>query len=163
MPNWIEGTMKLRGKKENIRRFFLEGIEPNDLWAEKDRKECIRDCTDEYEIGFEFENEPWITDTTRAFITGDSVYVNLEDGKEDGVACVNIKQAWSFNPRGQEDRRIWQAIAKKYDLDIRLFGIEQGRCFAQEMIYFRDGERTIENHIEYEDWDWECPFPRMGG
>lgn len=163
MPNWIEGTMKLRGKKENIRRFFLEGIEPNDLWAEKDREESIRDCTDEFEIRFEFENEPWITNTTRAFITDNCVCLDLEDGKEDGIACVNIKQAWSFTPQGWEDRRKWQAIAKKYDLDIKLFGIESGTCFAQELICFRDGERTIRNHIEYEDWDWECPFPRMGG
>ena len=29
MPNWIEGTMKLRGKRENIRRFFLEGLDPS--------------------------------------------------------------------------------------------------------------------------------------
>ena len=29
MPNWIEGTMKLRGKRQDIRRFFLEGLEPS--------------------------------------------------------------------------------------------------------------------------------------
>ena len=162
MPNWIEGTMKLRGKKENIRRFFLEGVEPHVGW-EGNYKECIRDCTDELEIRFEFEAEPWIIDTRRAFITSDYVCLDLEDGKEDGVACVNIKQAWSFEARGREDRRKWQAIAEKYDLDIRLFGIEQGGQFAQELICFRDGERTIGKYIEYEDWDWECPFPRMGG
>lgn len=26
MPNWIEGTMKLRGKRSDIKRFFEEGV-----------------------------------------------------------------------------------------------------------------------------------------
>lgn len=27
MPNWIKGTMKLRGKRQDIARFFREGLD----------------------------------------------------------------------------------------------------------------------------------------
>lgn len=28
MPNWCEGTLKVRGTKENVKRFVLEGLPP---------------------------------------------------------------------------------------------------------------------------------------
>lgn len=34
MPNWCEGTLKVRGTKENIKRFVLEGLHPVDLFGD---------------------------------------------------------------------------------------------------------------------------------
>lgn len=36
MPNWIEETMKLRGKRDDIRRFIHEGIHGYDFLGEKE-------------------------------------------------------------------------------------------------------------------------------
>lgn len=161
MPNWIEGTMKLRGKREDILRFFREGLDASS-WLGDGSGKLKDQVTDESEddwMEFHFRNEPHIAGTRRAFITDDHVYME----KDEGIACVNVKQAWAFDAgRDTKDMENWKNISDKFNVDIRLFGIESGMCFTQEIIIVR-GRRPIVNDREYEDWDWECPFPRMGG
>jgi hypothetical protein len=82
---------------------------------------------------------------------------------ESGVCCVNIKQAWAFDGGSStKDLERWAEISTKYNVDIKLFGFERGMEFAQEVIVLR-GRKPITNDVQYEDWDWDCPFPRMGG
>lgn len=160
MPNWIEGTMKLRGKREDIYRFFKGGLDPSS-WAGETNKieEQVLDFSGEGYLSFGFKDEPHIKGTRRAFITDCDVYM---EGKE-GIACVDVKQAWAFDAgRDSKDLDNWKAISDKYNIDIRLFGIEMGMQFTQEIIILR-GRRPIVNEKQYEDWDWECPFPNMGG
>lgn len=159
MPNWIKGTMKLRGERKDITRFFREGLEPSNWPKPEDREnQVVENGNDEY-LDFSFMNEPHIKGTRRAFITDDNVY--MED--KEGIACVDVKQAWAFDAgRDSKDLDNWKAISDKYNIDIRLFGIEMGMRFTQEIIILR-GRRPIVNEKQYEDWDWECPFPNMGG
>lgn len=35
MPNWCEGSLKVRGTKENMTRFILEGLRPVGFLGEK--------------------------------------------------------------------------------------------------------------------------------
>lgn len=35
MPNWCEGTLKVRGTKENVKKFVLEGLHPVGFMGEK--------------------------------------------------------------------------------------------------------------------------------
>lgn len=159
MPNWIEGTMKLRGKRENIRRFFREGLDPSDWPKPEDRENQVIDKSNDDELLFFFRNEPHIKDTRRAFITDDNAYM-LED---EGIVCVDVKQAWAFvSDDDTKSLETWKTIANEYDLDIKLFGIECGMCFTQEVIILK-GKRPTVNNKQYENWDWECPFPNMGG
>lgn len=159
MPNWIEGTMKLRGKREDIAKFFREGLDAS-TWVEPGNKEdqIIDNSGDDY-LEFEFKDEPHIVGTRRAFITDDYVYME----EDEGIVCVDIKQAWFFNATdNSSDLKKWKSISDEFNLDIRLFGIECGMEFTQEIIIVR-GKEVIENVKQYENWDWECPFPRMGG
>ena len=157
MPNWIKGTMKLRGKREDIYRFFKEGLDPSNWPKPEDRENQVIDESGENYLDFSFKNEPHIAGTRRAFITDDNVF--MEDAE--GIVCVDVKQAWAFDA-SENDLLNWKAISDKYNLDIRLFGIECGMQFTQEIIIIR-GRKAIANVRWYEDWDWECPFPNMGG
>ena len=159
MPNWIKGTMKLRGKREDIKRFFKDGLEPSNWPKPEDRENQVIDESGENYLDFSFKNEPYIAGTRRAFITDDNVFMEGEEG----VVCVDVKQAWAFDAgRESNDFEIWKNISQKYNIDIRLFGIECGMQFTQEIIIVR-GRKAIVNKRQYEDWDWECPFPNMGG
>lgn len=160
MPNWIEGTMKLRGAQKDIKRFFSEGVEPSSQWpGSKENIDQVVDNSTDEELCFEFKDEPHIVGTRRAFITDDEAYMY----DESGVCCVNIKQAWAFDAGSStKDLERWTEISTKYNVDIKLFGFERGMEFAQEVIVLR-GRKPIVNDIQYEDWDWDCPFPRMGG
>lgn len=160
MPNWIEGTLKLRGKRDNIKRFLDNGLEASS-WFDEESEPIEHYVVDESGVNYieySFHDEPHIKGTRRAFITGDYVYMD----DDEGVVTLNIKQAWSFNSGG-EDLDKWQKISKEYDLDLRLYGIECGVQFCHEIIITKHGENVVENVIQYEDWEWECPFPNMGG
>ena len=159
MPNWIKGTMKLRGKREDIYMFFKNGLDPSNWPKPEDRENQVIDESGENYLEFSFCNEPHIAETRRAFITGDNVF--MED--DEGTVCIDVKQAWAFDAgRESNDLETWKNISKKYNIDIRLFGIECGMRFTQEIIIVR-GRKAIVNERQYEDWDWECPFPNMGG
>ena len=159
MPNWIEGTFKLRGKREDIRNFLKNEIAASELYGvESDINDQVIDNSGDDYLDFTFKNEPWIKDTRRAFIT--SEYFWMEE--DYGVAVFSIKQAWSFNCNDRDLDR-WKEIARDYDIDIKLYGIECGVQFCHEIIITEKGSRVVENVIQYENWDWDCPFSHMGG
>jgi len=145
MPNWIEGTLKLRGKREDIKRFLDNEID-------NDFGQVCCDDGDGY-LDYTFKHEPWIKGTDRAFITSDYLYMDDEECS----VCLDIKQAWSFH---KDD---WKDKSAKYNVDIKLFGIECGMEFCQEIIVLRNNPKIVANVITYEDWEWDCPFPNMGG
>jgi len=153
MPNWIEGTLKLRGKSEDLKRFFTEGLEPSTFCGEVEPFDTFVkfNFSDDY-CCVDFYKQPHIKGTRRAFITGDCV----EWHKGYDTTAVEVKQAWNFEPEQ------FAEISKKYNLDIRLYGFEMGMEFCQE-IEIIGGEVTRNNVIEYEDWIWECPMPNLGG
>lgn len=153
MPNWIEGTMKLRGKRENIKRFFDEGLKPSSLFGEINKlDDQVKDESGDDYLEYSFKDEPYICGTRRMFIT-DS-YTNMF--AEDGVCCFDIKQAWGFEAKELEK------ISAKFNVDIRVYGIEMGMQFCEEIL-IENGKTIYAKKIKYDDWDWECPFPKMGG
>lgn len=156
MPNWIEGTLKLRGKPEHIKRFFREGLEPQGSGHGMPDQESFTEEEIIYgDSFFTFHRSPHVVGTRRAFITDeDLVWVY---GETDTVVAVSVQQAWGFIAEN------WAEIAKKYNLDIRLQGFESGMQFAQDLIVKADGTVEKDKEIHYDDWDWECPFPKMGG
>jgi len=143
MPNWIEGTLKLRGSSENLKRFFDNAIQPP----------CYTCYYDGEFNEVKIMPDAWIKGTSRAFVN-DECYIYWEKAYE--TVCIPIRQAWCFVAEE------WAEISKKYNLDVRLYGFEQGMEFCQE-VEIIDGKVTMDNKIRYDDWDWECPMPRMGG
>lgn len=177
MPNWIEGTMKLRGKQEDIKRFFYEGINlykrnwENNEDVVIDKSEWFKDDSDKDEgdldIVFTCKDyqEPHVEGTRRMFIMSKQIRMSSEEG----ICCFNIRQAWSFlGSISHDDGQRLVDLADKYNVDIRLFGINSGSEFCQEVIVHHKKSETekgfyMESIKNYEDWDWECPFPDMGG
>ena len=183
MPNWIEGTLKIRSKDiNNIKNFLKEAVgyccfscplsrEEKDKCYETHYKE--RPCkTNENvkpfnkNVKYESCNDGdyvilkdllYVADgPSRAFINKENEtneeYINIESP----ILIMRVQQAWGFDSEG------WLTLAKKYNIDIRMYGIEQGMEFVQELEIV-NGEITLEREIHYDDWDWQCPFPRMGG
>lgn len=155
MPNWIEGTLKLRGNSEDLKRFFDNAIQPCASCNPKmQKREDFIKC--DYEGGdcvVSLKRDAWVSGTRRAFVAeGCDVYWN----KSYDTVCIPIRQAWAFVPEN------WEEISKKYNIDVRLYGFECGMEFCQE-VEIVAGKLTMDNEIKYDDWDWECPMPRMGG
>ena len=149
MPNWIEGTMKIRGKANAIQTFIENTIE--------------NVVKHEYETDIEYDLKEWAyIDTTRRAFVDESCYVYINCAiKENQTITIPIKQAWSFTP-SEECEQKWINFAKEYSIDIRLQGFECGLEFYQDFAVV-NGEVVIDEVRQYEDWNWDCPMPRLGG
>lgn len=154
MPNWIVGTLKLRGQSEDLKRFFKDGVGQSS-WLEDDKRpieDFVQTDFDGAYCEVILKNEPWIRGTRRAFIESD--YVGWDESF--ATIAIEVKQAWGF------DAEAFVEISKKFNLDVRLYGFECGMEFCQEIEILK-GIITINREITYDDWVWECPMPNMGG
>ncbi|EGQ1195633.1 hypothetical protein I2K11_002935, partial [Listeria monocytogenes] len=84
MPNWAEGTLKIRGKKENVIRFLKEGIiaAPNFKMTEDGPvtvPQKVDISEDDYSTTLYSENEFYVNNTRRAFIDRKEIEVLHEE------------------------------------------------------------------------------------
>lgn len=166
MPNWIQGSLKVRGTYDNVKNFFIKGLNAYRGSEMLDTKDWVLDINEYNEPGkreFSMDIKPgtwaYVEDTRRAFVTSD--YISFYEGyyKKDPflvVAACEINQAWYF----EEDD--WVNISKDYNVDIRLWGLEQGVQFGQE-IEIIVGQVTKYEEFKFDDWEWDCPIPWFGG
>ena len=102
MPNWMEGSLKLRGKSDDILRFLNEGL--------KNKPEIVEETEKYYDIYFnapDCEQLIYILDTNRAFVNSYTVSEITLDKGDNVILCISVQQAWDFRV---ED---WIEIAKK--------------------------------------------------
>ena len=150
MPNWAKGSLKLRGKSENIASALNEMLLSDTVTLEEKYDGTL----------LEFNNTApyfYINGTRRAFIDQKQIEVWLELEKEFCIVELdNFKQAWSAIPEN------YQEISSKFDVDIKIFTFECGMEFTQE-IEISKGEIIKNICYEYDDYQWEVPFSNLGG
>ena len=161
MANWCEGNIRFRGTKENIKK-FLENEIVYVTYDGEEKKPVIDDGEYEMMISLppgETKDSFYFRNTYRNFIFSYTVEVCWpdDDDNEDIIVIIDdFNSAWGLRDQG------WADHAKKYNIDIRMFGYEQGMEFSEVMTITRDGTVSDE-HKHYDDWNWDCPFPNMGG
>ncbi len=148
MPNWAKGTLKLKGRKENIASALKEMLLNDSVTLEEQWDGNVLVFNSELSYFY-------INGTRRAFIGNNQIEVWLDDD-----FCVieldNFKQAWAAIPEN------YQEISKKHDVDIKIFTFEMGMEFTQE-IEIRKGKIIQDICNEYDDYQWDVPFSNLGG
>lgn len=164
MPNWCKGTLKIRGKKENIIKFLEEGTSLLEgLWEPKEIKPEIEinNC-DEIEIknldklkGVDYL---YIKGTRRNFIdpVENEIYIHDIDEKEQIICLKNFKAAWGI------DADALRVISDRYDIDIKIYAFEMGMEFNQDIEIIK-GNIIKDDEIKFENYQWECIEPNLGG
>ena len=151
MPNWCEGTLKIRGDYEAIKRFAAQGIQKTEL--EYEGKEFEETIFHVYDIGY-------IKGTKRGLVQSDYIDIYGCDGQSGkGICAFDYRQAWSVSAAE------WQKISQAYGFDVKIMAIERGMQFVQDILIV-NGVIQKDTYTEYtaiEHWLWECPFPLMGG
>jgi len=153
MPNWAEGTLKLRGKTENIVSALKDMLLEN-------QSAILEEKYDGTLLTFKTENDYfYINGTRRAFISGKDIEIWLDEDDEDFVIIEleNFKQAWAASADNYTE------ISSKFDVDIKIFTFEMGMEFTQE-IEISKGE-IIKNIVNenFTNYSWDVPFSRLGG
>jgi len=148
MPNWAEGSLKLRGRSENIASALKEML-LNDTATLEDKWDgalLIFNNTVPYF---------YIDGTRRAFIDKKQIEVWFDE-EFCTVELDDFKQEWSAIPENYKE------ISSKFDVDIKIFTFECGMEFTQE-IEISKGEIIKDVCYEYDDYQWEVPFSNLGG
>ena len=164
MPNWCKGNLKIRGRKENIIKFLEEGTSLLDgLWEPKEIKPEIEinDC-DEIEIKnldkLKGIDHLYIKGTHRNFIVPveNEIYIYDIDEKEQIICLENFKAAWGI------DADALRVISDRYDIDIKIYAFEAGMEFNQDIEIIK-GKIIKDDEIKFENYQWECIEPNLGG
>ena len=140
MPNWAQGSMRVRGEYEQVEKFLKEGIEYNK----------------QYDLYY-------IKGTTRGFIECniydiEDYFINFEEYNNEGIVTMpfDVKFAWDCNA---EQIKL---ISKAYNVDVKLRLFESGEKFSRKITVI-NGEIIKDKEIKYDDYNWDCPFPLLGG
>lgn len=153
MPNWCEGTLKVRGKIEDLKKFVLEGLKPVDFLGNYLEPLKIEESYERCKTS----ETCHIENTRRGFVEKlDIWFCDYEDTDEKQVICLDTKFAW-----GIEAEQL-QKTCKKYNVDMKIYAFEKGMEFNQD-IEIVDGAIVKNEEIEFDCYDWDCIMPTMGG
>lgn len=154
MPNWCNGTLKVRGKIEDLKRFVLEGLQPINILGEKLeplKLDNLGDC--------EYKGTCWIENTHRGFVDNPDIYFcDFEEDDNPKVICLESRFAWAI------DAEQLQKTCIKYNVDMKIYAFECGMEFNQD-IEIVNGEIVCDEKINFngKDYQWECIMPTIGG
>ncbi len=155
MPNWCEGTLRARGSKENLTEFLKKSLVKQIFEPPLFIKEEPVQIDDELEE-IEIPQKTRIIGLGRCFIEADYIFPRKIKNSKLYVVAIPCKTSWSFKAETLLD------LATKYKIDIRVYGFELGMEFNQD-IEIIDGKITKDNCIEFDDYDWDCIMPSLGG
>lgn len=151
MPNWCKGCLKVRGKAANVKRFILECVKPVDPNSNGLPKLELSDIGE-----IESKGTCWIEGTERGFVENLLVDFSFVEDDEIFTAVLDAKFAWAA------DSEELLASCKKYDVDMKFYAFEKGMGFNQDILIV-GGLILRDNRIEFEDYNWECICPTLGG
>lgn len=151
MPNWSEGCLKVRGKAANVKKFVLEGLQPVDFFGNALPKLELSDLGE-----VDTDKDCWIGGTTRGFVENLYADFSFVEDDETFTATLDAKFAWAA------DAEELSALCKKYSVDMKLYAFERDSQFNQDILIV-DGLILRNNRIEFEDYNWECICPTLGG
>ena len=176
MPNWCSGNIRFRGNIDNILKLLNENIiictyadelnENNQIdtiqSAPRIKTEKIKDEVIEVSIMAD-NNKSWfyINNTHRNFLNNfDSLIISsdvckLKDGRYI-VTFSDFQAAWGI------EAEPYVEMSKKYNVDIHIFGWEQGMEYDQE-IEVINGELKKNILNDGDDWKWSTAMPYIGG
>lgn len=154
MPNWCEGTLKIRGDVEAINKFMNEGLE---VYNSRDGKSACE--PPRYDVWGAFSNVGkygyvHVVGTRRGFV---EEVLSCWDAENDKQLALLYKQAWRI------EAKELQEIAKKFKLNMRIQGFECGMEFVQDIEVDDEGNLIHNDAFSYGDYFWQCPCPTMGG
>lgn len=151
MPNWSEGCLKVRGKAANVKKFVLEGLQPVDFFGNALPKLELSDLGE-----VDTDKDCWIEGTTRGFVENLYADFSFVEDDETFTATLDAKFAWAA------DAEELLASCKKYSVNMKLYAFEKGMGFNQDILIV-DEEIRRDCRIEFEDYNWECICPTVGG
>ena len=179
MGNVCEGQLKIRGKGQDIFKFFKEcmkGVRNTldeegwyvPVWVDFDKYEkdiLSNGDFEHYKLDTEY-NKIKDIDHTRFYIKeNNNLVINENFGLIKFFCCEMedeiIKSLYISCDHSMEVDGLIE-LSEKYNLDFRFYGFNSADTFNQEVEIIK-GIIAKDEIIEYEDYNWESPFNDIGG
>ena len=154
MANWICGDLKIRGTKENIKKFLIEGLIST---GSKIKPEIT--CDDKWKFSIKSNTDSfYIKGTRRSFIEKEEIYTYINDWEDDKerVIVLEYKSAWGIDVVGLVN------LSKEFNIDFKILGFELGMEFNQDVEIIK-GKIIKNEEITFDDYEWQCIRPHIGG
>ena len=162
MPNWCEGYLKIRGKKEDIVNFVeneISLLKSKDIFSEPEYLE-IKMIKGSYEYRFEHKNSYKeylrLKNARRFFVESEEISFYYHKD-EVCYLTLEIKQAWYIDVQ-----ELLMEHSKKYHVDFNIYASESGMKFEQYITVI-NGELVKNEEKEYTDFQFEAINPELGG
>lgn len=164
MPNWAEGTLKIRGTRADIISFLKGALRPlGEPAAEIQALLSGGTAPDpevqieEKEYGFEMKAPRGfhVAGTRRAFVEQEIDWW-FDDKHTETLVIDNFKQAWGIEPEP------FRVLSEKYQVDIKIYVFECGMEFNHE-VEIHKGHIIKDQEIQFDDYNWDCIMPNLGG
>lgn len=146
MANTCEGSLRIRGPKDNIQRFLLNGLEPHNSTKKLEVKDG--------DILFFLSCH--IKGTERGSVSYVEAY--LSEYEDINVITIALEAKFVGTIKAYE----LLSICQKYNIDMRIYGFERGTQINQD-IEIINGKITKNNLVKYDDYVWDCISPERGG
>ena len=129
----------------------MEGLQPVDFFGNELPKLELSDLGE-----VDTDKDCWIEGTTRGFVENLYVDFSLVEDHETFTVALAAKFAWAA------DAEELLALCQKYEVDMKLYAFEKGMRFNQDILIV--GKEILrDNRIAFEDYNWECICPTVGG
>lgn len=160
MPNWCVGTLKVRGEKENMKRFLLEAftpIVPAILTVIKGVQPPTKVVNeDEWSVNLSAEGQCdgfHVKGTHRNFVDSKSIEWELD---REVLLISSYQAAWGIDTEGLRN------LSEEYQVDLKIYGFERGMEYNIDFEVHK-GEIIKCDEIKFNNYDWECIDPELGG
>lgn len=154
MANWCEGSLKVRGTKKDITHFLKEVFIPIGYGGNEGTRTIDQtDC----DITIESISPFYVKGTKRNFVEND-LFFYFGNSTDDTYTCVidGYKSAWGL------DVVAMVKLSEDFNVDLKIYAFEQGQQFNHDLEIHK-GKIVTNKVITFDDYDWECMMPTMGG
>lgn len=147
MANWCEGDLRIRGTVKQIREFMRLAVDADDI------KKYIE--TDTQLNVYLKKVSTHIMGSQATFVMGEICITANRPSERKSAALA-------YSARGDVEANILLALARESGVDIKLYAFERGQQFNRN-IEIIGGKLVKDETIEFDDYDWECICPLIGG
>lgn len=157
MPNWCEGTLKVRGTIADLKNFVLKGLIPVDPIGRIKEPLLFQEEDENFFYTGYIKDTLYLKGTCRAFCEPEYIDdVQVDDVTEKIIILLPFKQAWEICANDL------LSVCMEFNVDMKVQGFEAGCQFSQ-IVEIVNGEILKNETIKYDDWEWDCPCPATGG
>ena len=147
MPNWCEGTLKIRGTAKQMLDFVKTAFEKGDYFFGENNSDtyvfvALKDCS-------------WVKGSHRAFCSG-AIAISVANADDKDIAVLNFQQAWDVQSE------VLLKLAQQTGVDLKLYAFERGMEFNRD-IEILNGVLVKDNTITFDNYYWDCVCPLIGG